>query len=148
LLLSLPLEVQTMLGSCLGIIFAATFCLGSAWLFHHYRIRLYEADLWLARGALLLDVDPPAEFDEHHPRGALGLPLEDLALRADEVGDKRRPVVVFAHSWLRAARGVHALRSLGFSKAMNGAGARAGRAADEADAKIMARTADRFSSRR
>ena len=48
--------------------------------FHHAVMRIYRARGWLARGAVLVDVDSPAEFAEHHPRIAVSFPLDTLAL--------------------------------------------------------------------
>jgi len=111
-------------------------CLATlGWIFHHYLVRLHDARAWLSKGGILVDVDPADEFVRHHPRVALGIPLEDLARRAHEVGSKDRPVVVFAHSWQRGARAVHDLRGMGFREVMSAAGLHTKETLCEADAR-------------
>lgn len=108
----------------------------AAW--HHYVVRTSKARAWLARGAVLVDVDTAGEFARHHPRVAINVPLEDLSRRAHELGHKDTPIVVFAHSWTRGARATAELRGMGFWDVMNAAGlhtkerlsAEAARAAD------------------
>jgi len=112
-----------MFSAWIGILSASAFLLSIAALFHHYAVRFYAAERWLSRGATLLDVDTGAEFARHHPANSFPIPLEELSRRSHELGETARPVVVFAHSWLRAARAVHELRSLGFEEVMNAAGA-------------------------
>jgi len=91
-------------------------------LFHHAVVRIYKARDWLARGAILLDVDSPAEFAEHHPRIAVNLPLETLVQDVGTIGARNSRIVVFAHSWWRGAKAVRELRRFGFVDVFNAAG--------------------------
>lgn len=111
-----------MSGAWLGAIVGSGACVALAILFHHYAVRVSNARAWLTRGALLVDVDAAGEFARHHPRVAVNIPLEDLARRAHELGTRERPLVVFAHSWLRGARATRELRALGTWEVMNAAG--------------------------
>jgi rhodanese-related sulfurtransferase len=97
-------------------------CGAFALMFHHYVVRIFKARSWLSRGAVLVDVDIAGEFARHHPRVAVSVPLEALAQRAHELGERSNPVVIFAHSWSRGARAVHLLRGVGFTEVMNAAG--------------------------
>lgn len=49
----------------------------------------------VARGAQLVEVLPPDEFDEEHLPGAVHVPLKGLSLEAVARLDRARPVVVY-----------------------------------------------------
>jgi len=77
-------------------------------------VRAFRAQKLLARGSPLIDVDPPEVFDEeHHPDGAINVPLDDLAAIASEL-DPSHTIIVFGHNSLRSAMAAHALRARGF----------------------------------
>lgn len=105
-------------GILLGVLVAGILMAG----FHHAVVRIYKARDWLARGAILVDVDSPGEFADHHPRIAVNIPLETLVQQADSIGARNRRIVVFAHSWWRGAKAVRELRRLGFVDVFNAAG--------------------------
>jgi rhodanese-related sulfurtransferase len=106
----------------MGLAAAAAFCGLLAGMFHHYAVRLFKARAWLSRGAALVDVDDEGEFVRHHPRVARNIPLKDLVRRARELGERDRPVVVFAHRWRRGAVATAELQAIGFRNVMNAAG--------------------------
>ena len=91
-------------------------------LFHHAVVRIYKARDWLARGAILVDVDTASEFADHHPRIAVSLPLELLVEHAGSIGERNSRIVVFAHSWWRGSKAARELRRLGFVDVFNAAG--------------------------
>lgn len=64
-------------------------------------------------GAQLVDVRTPAEFAGGHVRGAVNIPVGDLASRADAL-DASRPVVVYCRSGARSAAAASQLRARGF----------------------------------
>lgn len=113
-----------MLATWQGILAAALMVGIFAAMFHHHVVRLETARAWIARGAVLLDVDTDGEFALHHPRVALSIPLEELARRAHELHPPETEIVVFAHSWWRGARAVNQLRGMGFWSLHNAAGLR------------------------
>jgi rhodanese-related sulfurtransferase len=92
--------------------------------FHHDVMRTFEAKDRLRHGGVLLDVDREGDFVERHPRLAMNIPLDELAQRADELGSKNTPVVVYAHRWRDGMKAVHLLRSLGFQDVFDAAGVR------------------------
>ena len=47
------------------------------------------------RGAQLVEVLPPEEFDEEHLPGAINIPLRRIDAEAPERLDRTRPVVVY-----------------------------------------------------
>jgi rhodanese-related sulfurtransferase len=109
-------------GAWFGLLAGGSLCGLFAVMFHHYVVRISKARDWLSRGALLVDVDAAGEFARHHPRVAVNIPLENLARRAHELGENKKPLVIFAHSWRRGAQAVHELRGIGFWEVMNAAG--------------------------
>lgn len=54
---------------------------------------------WLSDGAQLVDVLPPAQYEEVHLQGALNLPLKVLDT-APGILDPARPVVVYCSNYL------------------------------------------------
>lgn len=68
----------------------------------------------VADGALLLDVRTPAEYASGHVRGATNIPVQELSLRMHEVGDKKRPIVVYCRSGARSAAASGLLRANGY----------------------------------
>jgi rhodanese-related sulfurtransferase len=49
----------------------------------------------LDRGAQLVEVLPPSEYNEDHIPGAISLPLRRLETEAVELLDRTRPVIVY-----------------------------------------------------
>lgn len=71
-----------------------------------------DARQWLADGALLLDVRTPQEFATGHLHGAVNLPVQELALRLNEIATGRK-VVVYCQSGARSAAAKALLRGAG-----------------------------------
>jgi rhodanese-related sulfurtransferase len=68
----------------------------------------------LASGAPLIDVGLPSEFSEAHLHGARNIPLDELELRALEIGRPGIGVVICGGGAFRRMRAVFALRRRGF----------------------------------
>lgn len=73
-----------------------------------------EARAWVADGALLLDVRTREEFAEGHLKGAVNIPVQELAARANTLPPPDRRVVVYCRSGGRSASAARHLRSLGY----------------------------------
>lgn len=71
-----------------------------------------EARAAVARGALLLDVRTPEEFQGGHVEGATNIPVQVLAERAGEI-TAGREVVVYCKSGRRSAAAAELLRGRG-----------------------------------
>jgi rhodanese-related sulfurtransferase len=54
-----------------------------------------EVQALLARGAQLVEVLPPDEYDEEHLPGAINLPLRKLEKEANQRLDPGKPVIVY-----------------------------------------------------
>ena len=73
----------------------------------------------LKAGGKLIDVRSRAEFDAGHIPGALNLPVSELGSRADLVGPKETPVVLYCASGTRSAMARTVLKSRGFTQVFN-----------------------------
>lgn len=68
----------------------------------------------IASGAPLIDVGLPSEFSEAHLHGARNIPLDELELRATEIGHPGIGVVICGGGAFRRMRAVFTLRRKGF----------------------------------
>ena len=73
------------------------------------------------RDLFILDVRGPGEYAAAHARGAVSIPLPQLADRAGEL-DKRRPTAVICASGYRSSAACGVLRRAGFTDLVNVAG--------------------------
>ena len=56
-----------------------------------------ELQRLLAADAQLVEVLPPAEYEEEHLPGAINIPLKELNRKTAAQLDQRRPVIVYCH---------------------------------------------------
>jgi rhodanese-related sulfurtransferase len=70
----------------------------------------------VAAGARLLDVRTPGEHASGHIEGSLNVPVQELADRLAELGDKKRPIVVYCASGIRSASAASLLKRAGFAE--------------------------------
>lgn len=78
-------------------------------------------------GAKLVDVRSPAEHAAGHIEGSINIPVQELAGRTVELGDKAKPVVVYCASGMRSASAAGVLKRAGFAEVYDlGAAARWG----------------------
>jgi phage shock protein E len=76
------------------------------------------------RGALLLDVRSPAEFESGHVDGATLLPHDQIGARIDEIagwldGDRSKPIVVYCRSGKRSKMAKQTLEQAGFTQVVD-----------------------------
>ena len=69
--------------------------------------------------AMLLDVRSPEEFADGHIDGAVNIPIGDLALRHNELGDKTRTIIVYCRSGMRSSRAQDFLLENGYRSVYN-----------------------------
>jgi rhodanese-related sulfurtransferase len=71
--------------------------------------------------ALILDVRDPGEFGSGHILGAKNVPLSRIESAGSEIAAKRKdkPVIVYCDTGSRSAKAAAALRTQGFSRAVN-----------------------------
>jgi rhodanese-related sulfurtransferase len=53
----------------------------------------------LERDALLVEVLPPAEYEEEHLPGAINIPLKELSEETVRQLDRDAPVIVYCHDY-------------------------------------------------
>jgi phage shock protein E len=78
-----------------------------------------EAVAKVKAGAVLLDVRTVEEFGEGHIKGAINIPVQNLAERLKELPAKDKPIVVYCHSGARSARARRMLMDAGYKDVMD-----------------------------
>ncbi|WP_206420107.1 rhodanese-like domain-containing protein [Minwuia thermotolerans] len=81
-------------------------------------VTVAEAADMRAKGAAIVDVREPWEFDQGHIEDALLIPLKSLPQRVAEV-PRDRPVVINCHHGGRSMQAVNYLRQQGFGNVTN-----------------------------
>jgi phage shock protein E len=74
-----------------------------------------EARQLVRAGARLVDVRTPAEFAASHVPGALNIPVQDLAVRLNELKPTDAAVVVYCRSGHRSGNAARLLKNAGFT---------------------------------
>lgn len=80
------------------------------------RVSSSDARAFVENGALLVDVRSEGEYADGGIEGSINIPIQELASRMDELGDKNREIVVYCQSGGRSAMAKRLLESNGFSK--------------------------------
>jgi rhodanese-related sulfurtransferase len=80
------------------------------------RISGSDARALIADGAILVDVRSAGEFSGGHIEGAINIPIQDLAGRAEDLADKSAQIVLYCQSGARSAMAKRLLQSKGFSQ--------------------------------
>ena len=70
-------------------------------------------------GARLVDVRTVEEFQEGHIKGAVNIPVQDLAGRLKELEPRDKPIVVYCRSGARSARARRMLMDQGFKDVLD-----------------------------
>ncbi len=73
----------------------------------------------IKQGATIVDVRTPAEYAAGHFEGATNIPVHELQGRLGELGDKRKPIVVYCASGMRSASAAQILAAAGFTDVVN-----------------------------
>ncbi len=75
---------------------------------------------WLNKGALVIDVRSPEEFQEQHLPGVLNIPLDRLGEEiARQAPDKTKPLLLHCRSGSRSGMGTSALKRMGYQHVFN-----------------------------
>ena len=80
------------------------------------RVSGSDARVLVENGALLVDVRSEGEYADGGIEGSINIPIQELASRMDELGDKNGEIVVYCQSGGRSAMAKRLLESNGFSK--------------------------------
>ncbi len=71
---------------------------------------------------LVIDVRTPQEFRSGAFPGAINIPLDELQMHVDKLGDSSREITLYCASGARSAYGQRVLQQLGFKNVKNGGG--------------------------
>ena len=74
----------------------------------------------LRKKKLIVDVCTAWEFRQKHYPGAINIPSDEIEGKLKEFGNKKRPVVVYCASGVRAEEAKETLQELGFTNVTNG----------------------------
>ena len=80
------------------------------------RVPSADARSLVQGGALLLDVRSTGEYSDGGIEGSVNIPIQELAGRLDELGEKNGEIVVYCQSGGRSAMAKRLLESNGFTK--------------------------------
>ena len=80
---------------------------------------LPELTEFLKRGAVILDVRTPKEFESGHAQNAINIPVQELENRVEEIKGLDKPIITYCKSGMRSANAVTILKKAGI-EAING----------------------------
>jgi len=74
----------------------------------------------ISKGAVIVDVRSPQEYEEGHMKGAILLPEYDIKKKArDLLTDKNKDIVVYCSSGTRSKKAQEELQNMGYIKVYN-----------------------------
>ena len=71
------------------------------------------------KGAMLIDVRDPGEFNLGHIPGAVNIPLGRLGSKAEEIDDKNTPIFLYCNAGVKAGQAASVLKAEGFTNIKN-----------------------------
>ena len=79
------------------------------------------ADL-MSKGAIIVDVRTPQEYNTGHISNALNIPVDKLQGKISELAKKGKPIITCCASGMRSAAAKRTLESAGITNVYNGGG--------------------------
>jgi len=76
---------------------------------------------FMEKGAVIIDVRTPGEFQGGHIKGSKNIPLNTISSKINEIKKMNKPVIACCASGMRSAQATSILKSNGIN-AMNGGG--------------------------
>lgn len=76
---------------------------------------------FMEKGAVIIDVRTPGEFQGGHIKGSKNIPLNTISSKINEIKKMNKPVIACCASGMRSAQATSILKSNGID-AMNGGG--------------------------
>jgi phage shock protein E len=73
-------------------------------------------------GAKIVDVRTPEEFNEEAFPNAVNIPVDEMAGRLNEFGEKDKPLIVYCASGARSAYAARVLKNAGYTNVVNAGG--------------------------
>ncbi|MCZ8343140.1 MAG: rhodanese-like domain-containing protein [Leptospira sp.] len=81
-----------------------------------------EVKAKIASGAMVVDVRTVGEYQSGHYPGALNIPVDQVAKRVSEFGEKDKPIIVYCASGGRSGSAKSYLESIGYTNITNAGG--------------------------
>lgn len=79
-----------------------------------------KEDLDKGKDFILLDVRTKEEYEEGHIKGAINIPLKNLAYEVeDEIPDQNQAIYLYCRSGVRVITAGHILHDLGYNEVYN-----------------------------
>jgi len=111
----MPLNINIVIGIVLLLAVVAFFLLQ-----RRGQIPPAQADEWLKKGALVIDVRTEGEFQERHLPNVINIPLDRLEKEiARHAPKKEQPLLLHCRSGTRSSMGTSKLRDLGYENVFN-----------------------------
>lgn len=76
---------------------------------------------YLEKGAVIIDVRTPGEYQGGHVKGSKNIPLDTISRRAKEIKNMNKPVILCCASGMRSGQATSMLKSAGVD-CINGGG--------------------------
>ena len=74
----------------------------------------------IKKGAVIIDVRTPNEFDNGKVPGSINIPVDRIAANVERIRSMRKPIVVCCSSGSRSSQAKNILRSAGVNEVYNG----------------------------
>ena len=74
----------------------------------------------LRKGAIVIDVRTPHEFDQGRVPGSINIPVDRIAVNTERIKNLKRPVIFCCASGARSASAVRSMKSKGLIQVFNG----------------------------
>ena len=74
----------------------------------------------LRRGAIIIDVRTPQEFDQGKVPESINIPVDRIAANAERIKNMNRPVVFCCASGMRSANAANIMKQKGLKEVYNG----------------------------
>lgn len=83
-------------------------------------IRTTDYAQLVEQGAIVVDVRTAGEFSQGHIKGSVNIPVDRIALQADQLKARKKPVITCCASGMRSATAKSILESKGIAEVYNG----------------------------
>ena len=80
-----------------------------------------QIEEYKAKGAMVIDVRSPGEFQSGHVKGARNIPLQEISRRSSEIAHYSKPIILCCASGGRSGRATSILKKEGID-CINGGG--------------------------
>jgi len=86
-------------------------------MFELFKNKVKEA---LQKGAVVIDVRTPHEFDNGKAPGSINIPVDRISSSIERIRSMRKPVIVVCESGARSSQAKSILKSAGINEVYNG----------------------------